>query len=132
MSSTTMTTTPRDLLTIDQSGLWTGSSLARLRDSVKQRQKAGKKSVTVDMTYVRHLPSGFFGMLCEWQERGLNVRLYQPADEVQQLEWFWRFFEEHDDGTYHFRRSPIHWTETTGLRSTESKPNRTPDSVHAA
>ena len=116
---------PDDLLTLDESGLWTGSNLCRLRSAIKDRLEDGFDSVTVDMTYVRHLPSGFFGYLCELHESGTRVRLFRPADEVQGLEWFWRFFEPDADSVYRFREEPLYWKDTTVGGATKEEP-RTP------
>lgn len=100
---------PDDLLTLDESGLWTHAHLCHLRTAIKKHLKSGFDSVTIDMTYVRHLPSGFFGYVCELHEAGTRVYLFRPADEVQRLEWFWRFFESAAESLYRFREEPLYW-----------------------
>ena len=44
------------------------------------------------MQYVKHVPSGFFGMLFDWFESGIEVRLYQPTERVANMVWFRQFF----------------------------------------
>jgi hypothetical protein len=41
-----------------------------------------------------HIPSGFFGMLFEWYEAGVEVMLYSPRQNIRQMLWFRMFFRE--------------------------------------
>ena len=74
--------------------IWDGADLSLIRDTlttlvVRQRQR----SIGIDMSSVKYVPSGFFGMLFDWFEEGINVRLFSPQPRVANMLWFKRFFE---------------------------------------
>lgn len=75
--------------------IWDGADLALLREAMaflfNQKQS---RSFGVDMTHVKYIPSGFFGMLFDWHERGVCVRLYDPQPHVQRMLWFTQFFRD--------------------------------------
>ena len=55
------------------------------------------------MTFVKYIPSGFFGMLFDWHETGVKIRLYTPQPNVRRMLWFDRFFEPINDLTFELR-----------------------------
>lgn len=78
--------------------IWDGADLALLRETLAQQvDKEKRRSIGVDMTYVKYIPSGFFGMLYDYCERGINVRLYCPQPHVKLMLWFREFFALSDD-----------------------------------
>ncbi len=46
------------------------------------------------------MPSGFFGMLFDWYERGAPMRLYTPQPNVAAMLWFRQFFRHETGGSY--------------------------------
>jgi hypothetical protein len=82
------------VLDIGDMETWDGADLARLRDSFVRMNGAEKlQSIGVDMSHVKAIPSGYFGMLYDWYELGLEIRLYSPQPNVRQMMWFSQFFE---------------------------------------
>ena len=81
--------------------IWDGADLSLLRESLSLLITAdGERSVGVDLTHVKYIPSGFFGMLYDWQERGVEVRLYDPQPNVAEMIWFRQFAEPMGGGVY--------------------------------
>lgn len=93
-----------DLVAIE---IWDGADLALLRDTLSriiEREK--RRSIGVNMRYVKYIPSGFFGMLYDLQERGIAVRLFQPQPNVQVMLWFRQFCEHEADGCFRMHTQP--------------------------
>ncbi|MFM7057447.1 MAG: hypothetical protein ACKO2P_11060 [Planctomycetota bacterium] len=83
------------LVGLDVLEIWDGADLIVLREALSSLvQLEGRLSVGVDMASVMHIPSGFFGMLFEWYESGVEVLLYAPRVHVQQMLWFRMYFRE--------------------------------------
>ena len=77
--------------------IWDGADLALLRESLTALiENDGYRAIGVDLSAVKYIPSGFFGMLFEWYEQGLTIRLYAPRPNVAQMLWFRMFFSERD------------------------------------
>lgn len=68
--------------------VWEGSELAIIRDSLYVSHEAGHKRLGVSVDGVRVLPSGFFGLLCDWNDKGVEVYLFDPLPNVQAMLWF--------------------------------------------
>ncbi len=69
--------------------IWDGSDLALLRETLCRlidRERVTR--VGVDMSYVKYVPSGFFGMLFDWSEQGATICLDGPCERVRQMIWF--------------------------------------------
>jgi hypothetical protein len=74
--------------------IWDGADLSLIRDTLNRLiQKERRRSVAIQMRAVQYVPSGFFGMLYDWFERGVAVRLLSPQPRVAKMLWFQRFFE---------------------------------------
>lgn len=82
--------------------IWDGADLALLRETfVYLYHQARSRSFGVDMSFVKYAPSGFFGMLCDWREMGVEVRLYAPQPAIANTVWFKQFFTAvGGDGVY--------------------------------
>ena len=97
MSKKPLRLVPRDGFTVLELGsmeIWDGADMALLRESLTRLIKAEKHlAIGVDMTYVKYIPSGFFGMLFDWFETGVQIRLYTPQPNVRKMLWFNQFFE---------------------------------------
>jgi hypothetical protein len=99
-------TTVLDMGTIE---IWDGADLALQRATLMQLRDVGKcRSVGIEMRNVKHVPSGFFGMLYDWREShsDYSVRVYSPQPHVRQMIWFQEFFEQEIDGSYILLREP--------------------------
>jgi len=81
--------------------IWDGADLALLRETLARLVDQEKRqAIGVDMTCVKYIPSGFFGMLYDYRERDVKVRLYAPQVHVQAMLWFREFFEESSPGVF--------------------------------
>jgi hypothetical protein len=83
--------TVMDLGTMD---IWDGADLALIRDTlVLLIQREGRRKIGIDMAHVKYIPSGFFGMLFDWKERGVEMYLLDPQPNVRKMLWFRQFAE---------------------------------------
>lgn len=82
--------------------MWEGVELCMLRECLFQQiSRDHCKSVVIDMTHVKYLMSGFFGMLCDFQEaHGVQVALTPPQPNVQKMLWFNTFFHLNAEGNF--------------------------------
>jgi hypothetical protein len=88
--------------------IWDGADMALLRDSLTQLILAQKqRSIGIDMSHVKYIPSGFFGMLFDWYETGVQIRLYSPQPNVRRMLWFSRFFEQVSDTCHELRPQAV-------------------------
>jgi hypothetical protein len=59
------------------------------------------------MQFVKYIPSGFFGMLYDWQEKcGTWFALTPPQPNVQRMLWFRQFFRLNAEGLYEMLPEP--------------------------
>ena len=95
------------VLDLGQIEIWDGADLALLRDTLSEQiHVEGAKRLGVNMEFVKYIPSGFFGMLYDWQEKGIEIRLYSPQPNVAEMLWFRQFFDQTEDGSYLLHREP--------------------------
>ena len=81
--------------------IWDGADLALLREVLSELiEQESFLSIGVDLTSVKYIPSGFFGMLFEWYEDGVEILLVSPQPNVEQMLWFRMFFLPDSDGRY--------------------------------
>lgn len=88
---------------IDLGGMeiWDGADLALLRETLtKLIEVEDHKAVGIDMSHVKYIPSGFFGMLCDWFDKGCRMCLFSPQPNVARMLWFRRFFEHSGDDCF--------------------------------
>ena len=77
--------------------IWDGADLALLRETLARLVDTEQRSaIGVDLTFVKYIPSGFFGMLYDYKDRGVSVRLYSPQAHIANMLWFREFFESVD------------------------------------
>lgn len=89
------------IISIGEMEIWDGADLSLIRDSlISLIRGEGCGSIGINLKYVRYIPSGFFGMLFDWFESGVEIRLYQPTDRVQGMIWFRQFYLHEGDGCY--------------------------------
>jgi len=89
------------VITIGEMEIWDGADLSLIRDTLfRLILQDGVEAFVIDMHAVQYVPSGFFGMLFDWMDRGIEVRLLQPRERVRQMLWFRKFFVENGAGVY--------------------------------
>ncbi len=89
------------IVALDDMEIWDGADLALLRETLTNLiEIEGYRAIGVDLSAVKYIPSGFFGMLFEWYEQGMKVQLYSPQSNVVQMLWFRMFFVLTEDGAY--------------------------------
>jgi anti-anti-sigma regulatory factor len=89
------------IVALEDMEIWDGADLALLREALTGLiEQDGYRSLGVDLSSVKYIPSGFFGMLFEWYDAGLQIRLYAPQENVAQMLWFRMFFQHEVNDTY--------------------------------
>ena len=87
--------------------IWDGADLALLRETLYRLVDTEKhRAIGVNMTYVKYVPSGFFGMLYDCHERGIEIFLYTPQPNVANMLWFRQFFHHTEEGCYRLHSEP--------------------------
>ena len=76
--------------------------MALLREGLfKLIEHENCRAIAIDMRFVKYIPSGFFGMLFDWNEkRGVTFALTPPQPNVLKMLWFQRFFHLNAAGMY--------------------------------
>jgi len=107
------------LLQLGEMEIWDGADLALLREGLfRLIQGESCPAIAIDMRYVKYIPSGFFGMLFDWQEKcGTWFALTPPQPNVQRMLWFRQFFKLNSDGLYEMVPEP-----TEAFSPTDSTP----------
>lgn len=81
--------------------IWDGADLALLRETLARLVDTEKcPRIGVDLKFVKYIPSGFFGMLYDYTDRGVSVRLYSPQPHIADMLWFREFFEPNEDESF--------------------------------
>lgn len=81
------------VVNVGEMEIWDGSELSLLRDTMTRLvEEENCRSLGVDMSHVKGLPSGYFGMLYDWYEKGVGIRVFGALPHVQQMLWFTTFF----------------------------------------
>ncbi|MFO1093033.1 MAG: hypothetical protein U0992_06940 [Planctomycetaceae bacterium] len=97
------------VIDIGEMEIWDGADLSLIRDTLNRLiVKERRRSIAIQMRTVKYVPSGFFGMLYDWFEHGITVRLVSPQERVTQMIWFQRFFELEQDECYLLRENLNH------------------------
>ena len=92
------------VVALDHIEIWDGADLALLREVLSELiAEDGFRSIGVDLASVKYIPSGFFGMLFEWYDSGVDIQLHSPQPNVEQMLWFRMFFSPRPEG--HFQLS---------------------------
>jgi len=103
--------------------IWDGADLSLLRDTLADLfDRRTSRSLGVDLTYVKYIPSGFFGMLGDWQRKGAEIRLYAPQPHVKRMLWFRLFFERETHDCYRMLAEPKHIVVSTSPVLRETSP----------
>jgi len=95
------------VLDLGNMDIWDGADLALLRETLNRLVEDSQcRSVGIDMQYVKYIPSGFFGMLYDWHDQGVAIRLYSPQPNVANMLWFRQFFNHLNDGCHLLHSEP--------------------------
>jgi len=87
---------------------WGGHELSLLNTTLAKLRRQRRRCVAIDMGGVRHLRSGYFGLLFDTRQHGVRIELLNPEPCVQGMLWFQEFAEEVATGRYALRREPLH------------------------
>lgn len=98
------------ILRPDDSEMWTLAHIKQLREMIVSKCSPAS-DVQVDMSRVRHVSGGLFGMLCDLHDDGYKIRLREPQASIRNLIWFQRFFEHDSGDVYRFRSCPRYMFE---------------------
>lgn len=79
-----------EVITLAPKNIWDGADLCMVRDALTPFVVA-RRPVGIDLSGVLHLPSGLFGLLADWLDRGCEVRLLGPTERVRAMLWFREF-----------------------------------------
>ena len=86
---------------LDHIEIWDGADLALLREVLTELiHKEGYREIGINLESVKYIPSGFFGMLYEWYEVGVQITLHSPQPNVEQMLWFRMFFRVQPTGQF--------------------------------
>ena len=89
------------VLDLGEMDIWDGADLSLLRDTLYEViEEQNARHVGVNLEWVKYIPSGFFGMLSDWHDRGVTMYVYKPQENVARMLWFRKFFEELEDGCF--------------------------------
>jgi hypothetical protein len=88
------------VIDLGTANVWDYGDLVRLREAASGLASKGWRRIGVDLSNVGCLPSGFMNMLCEWQERGMEVYVFNPRHNVRDMLWFHTFAEQDSDSRY--------------------------------
>lgn len=73
---------------------WSWADTMVLRGEMRRLAASGRRRISLDLSSVAILPSGFFGMLCEWLEESEGeLHLLNTRPEIRRTLWF-RLFAE--------------------------------------
>lgn len=116
------------VIDIGEMEIWDGADLSLIRDTLNRLiVKERRRSIAIQMRTVKYVPSGFFGMLYDWFERGITVRLVAPQERVTQMLWFQRFFELEQADCYLLRESVSLDVEEMEQSESEQSPDADSD-----
>ncbi|MBB01615.1 MAG: hypothetical protein ACE37I_04305 [Rubinisphaera brasiliensis] len=88
--------------------IWDGADLALLRETVTRLvQTEHRRSLSFAMHHVKYVPSGFFGMLLDCYDRGVEILLLDPNEKVTGMLWFQQFFASENNYAYALHAGPV-------------------------
>jgi len=97
----------RRLISLGEMEIWDGADLALIRDTLSEQiVDFGRRDLALDMKTVKYIPSGFFGMLGDWKDRGVNIAVYGVQENVGRMLWFQQFFTELHPGCFRLEAEP--------------------------
>lgn len=89
------------VLDLGEMDIWDGADLSLLREMLAEViEDRRARRVGVNLRWVKYIPSGFFGMLSDWHDKGVEMYVYEPQENVARMLWFRKFFDEVADGCF--------------------------------
>lgn len=89
------------VMDLGEMDIWDGADLALIRDTLTVLiQREHRRKIGVDMSHVKYIPSGYFGMLFDWKDRGVDMYLFDPQPNVRNMLWFRQFTERVAENAY--------------------------------
>lgn len=80
------------IMNLGEMDIWDGADLALLRDTLSHWiQHDRLREVGIDMSTVKCIPSGFFGMLFDWHDQGIGILFVDPLPNIRRMLWFRQF-----------------------------------------
>lgn len=88
--------------------IWDGTDMALLRETIAELiEVVGVRSLAINLKYVKYIPSGFFGMMFDWQEKhDVTFHLFSPQPNVRNMLWFQRFLQPLNAECFLLRSEP--------------------------
>lgn len=113
------------VLDLGEMDIWDGADMSLLRETLLRLIEGDKRGlIGVNMQSVKYIPSGFFGMLYDWHEKGVEVFLYSPQPNVANMLWFRQFFEHVENGCHVLRNEPKYEMPVDSPKDWQSEPAR--------
>jgi len=95
------------LISLGEMEIWDGADLALIRDTLfEQILDFEQRDLALDMKTVKYIPSGFFGMLGDWKDRGISITVLGVQPNVANMLWFQQFFTEFRPGYFRLEAEP--------------------------
>ena len=96
------------VISVGEMEIWDGADLALIRDTLHELiEEKHLRDVGIEMGSVKYVPSGFFGMLSEWNDLGVRITLHGVQPNVQRMLWFRHFFLEIAQECYLLQSEPV-------------------------
>ena len=92
------------LVCVGRKQVWDRADLSLLRDTFHRLVHDGSRSISVNLSGLQCIPSGFFGSLMDLSDRGIAVFLVAPHERVRQMLWFREFFHRDCVDCYSLRQ----------------------------
>lgn len=90
---------------------WHNGDLAVFRDGVQHLAESGVSTIEFDMLAMHRLPPGFAGLLWNWRDKGLQIRLRNVEPTVQKMRWFSMTAIAAGDGFWDIVSDPVELRE---------------------
>lgn len=111
------------VISVGEMEIWDGADLALIRDTLHELiEDQNQQDVGIEMASVKYVPSGFFGMLSEWNDLGVRITLYGVQPNVQRMLWFRHFFLEIEPDCYLLQGEPVIELQEENFAGNDSEP----------
>lgn len=111
------------VISVGEMEIWDGADLALIRDTLHELiEDQELRDVGIEMGTVKYVPSGFFGMLSEWNDLGVRITLYSVQPNVQRMLWFRHFFLEISQECYLLQSEPVIELQEENFTEDDSEP----------
>lgn len=85
------------IVSLGAKDIWDGADLTFLREIfVYLYQQTSFRRFSIDLDSVQYLPTGFLGLLHDWHDMNVDIRLHSPHENVRNMIWFRQFLRSID------------------------------------